>query len=128
MSAFIITRIQVGDYDTWRGMFDHDRPGAREKAIVQRVFRRVDVDDVGEQFQAIRSLIRDQDAKVVNAVQVLPSVAEREDEKVRRRGDAACCLVCVSRRSQNRSKYHNSAPVRQNRCYVVLEARLALAL
>jgi hypothetical protein len=42
MSAFIITRIHVGDYDTWRPMFDQDRPGAREKAKVQRVFRRVD--------------------------------------------------------------------------------------
>ena len=42
MSAFIITRIQVGDYDTWRAMFDQDRPGAREKAKVQRVFRGVD--------------------------------------------------------------------------------------
>ena len=42
MSAFIITRIQVGDYDAWRPMFDQDRPRAREKAIVQRVFRGVD--------------------------------------------------------------------------------------
>ncbi|MEP7335844.1 MAG: hypothetical protein ABI717_08700 [Actinomycetota bacterium] len=42
MSAFIITRIQVGDYDTWRTMFDQDRLRAREKAIVQRVFRKVD--------------------------------------------------------------------------------------
>jgi hypothetical protein len=42
MSAFIITRIHVGDYDTWRPMFDQDRPKAREKAKVQRVFRRVD--------------------------------------------------------------------------------------
>ena len=42
MSAFIITRIQVGDYDAWRPMFDQDRPGAREKASVQRVFRGVD--------------------------------------------------------------------------------------
>jgi hypothetical protein len=42
MSAFIITRIQVGDYDTWRSMFDQDRPRAREKARVVRVFRRVD--------------------------------------------------------------------------------------
>ncbi|MGZ8702068.1 MAG: hypothetical protein ACXWZY_07230 [Gaiellaceae bacterium] len=42
MSAFIITRIQVGDYDTWRPMFDEDRPHAREKAKVQRVFRSVD--------------------------------------------------------------------------------------
>jgi hypothetical protein len=42
MSAFIITRIHVGDYDTWRPMFDEDRPRAREKAKVQRVFRKVD--------------------------------------------------------------------------------------
>jgi hypothetical protein len=42
MSGFIITRIQTGDYDTWRPMFDQDRPGAREQATAQRVFRRVD--------------------------------------------------------------------------------------
>jgi hypothetical protein len=42
MSAFVITRIQVGDYDTWRPMFDQDRPRAREKAKVQRVFRDVE--------------------------------------------------------------------------------------
>jgi len=42
ISAFILTRIQTGDYDTWRPLFDQDRPKAREKARVQRVFRRVD--------------------------------------------------------------------------------------
>ena len=42
MSAFVITRIQVGDYETWRPMFDQDRPRAREKAKLQRVFRNVD--------------------------------------------------------------------------------------
>ena len=42
MSAFIITRIQTGDYETWRPMFDQDRPQAREQATVQRVFRSVD--------------------------------------------------------------------------------------
>jgi hypothetical protein len=42
MSAFIITRIQVGDYDAWRPMYDQDRPQAREKASVQRIFRNVD--------------------------------------------------------------------------------------
>jgi hypothetical protein len=45
MSAFIITRIQVGDYESWRPMFDQDRPRAREKATVQRVFRNVDDPD-----------------------------------------------------------------------------------
>jgi len=42
VSAFIITRIQTGDYDSWRPMFDQDRPKAREKSKVQRVFRVVD--------------------------------------------------------------------------------------
>jgi hypothetical protein len=42
VSAFIITQINVGDYDTWRPMFDQDRPHAREKAKLQRVFRMVD--------------------------------------------------------------------------------------
>ena len=48
MSAFIITRIQVGDYDSWKPMFDQDRPQAREKAKVQRIFR--DVDDPNNVF------------------------------------------------------------------------------
>ena len=42
MSAFIITRIHVGDYDTWRPMFDQDKPKAREHAKVQRILRSVD--------------------------------------------------------------------------------------
>jgi hypothetical protein len=48
MSAFIITRIQTGNYDAWRPMFDQDRPQAREKATVQRVLR--NVDDPNEVF------------------------------------------------------------------------------
>lgn len=48
MSAVIITRIQTGDYDTWRPMFDQDRPRAREKATAQRVLR--NVDDPNEVF------------------------------------------------------------------------------
>ena len=40
--AFILTRIQVGDYDTWKPMFDQDRPQAREKAKTQRIFRSVE--------------------------------------------------------------------------------------
>ena len=48
MSAFIITRIQTGDYDGWRPMFDQDRPQAREKALLQRVLR--SNDDPNEVF------------------------------------------------------------------------------
>ena len=42
MAAFIITRIQTGEYIRWRPMFDQDKPRAREKAQVQRVLRSVD--------------------------------------------------------------------------------------
>ncbi|HEV2875455.1 MAG TPA: hypothetical protein VGW14_09925 [Thermoleophilaceae bacterium] len=45
LPAFIVTRIQVGDYDTWRAMYDQDRPRARETAKTQRVFRGVDDPD-----------------------------------------------------------------------------------
>jgi hypothetical protein len=48
VSAFIITRIQTGDYDRWRPMFDQDQPRAREKAVVQRVLR--SADDPNEVF------------------------------------------------------------------------------
>jgi len=42
VTAFIITRIQTGNYDEWRPLFDQDRPRAREQARVQRVLRSVD--------------------------------------------------------------------------------------
>jgi hypothetical protein len=42
MTAYILTRIHVGDYDRWRPMFDQDKPKAREHARVQRVLRSVD--------------------------------------------------------------------------------------
>ena len=48
MSAFIITRIQTGDYERWRPMFDQDQPRAREKALLQRVLR--SADDPNEVF------------------------------------------------------------------------------
>ena len=48
MSAFIITRIQTGDYDRWRPMFDQDRPRARERALLQRVLQ--SADDPNEVF------------------------------------------------------------------------------
>jgi len=45
MSAFIFTRINVGDYGAWRPMFDKDLPRAREKATEVRVFRAEDDPD-----------------------------------------------------------------------------------
>ena len=40
--AFIVTRIQVGDYAVWKPMFDLDGPGARRDAQGHRVLRSVD--------------------------------------------------------------------------------------
>ena len=40
--AFIVTRISVGDYDTWKPMFDKDEPGARRGAKGHRVLRGVE--------------------------------------------------------------------------------------
>jgi hypothetical protein len=42
VTAFVITRIHVGNYDRWRPQFDQDKPRAREQATVQRVLRSVD--------------------------------------------------------------------------------------
>jgi hypothetical protein len=48
VAGFVITRIQTGNYDVWRPMFDQDRPRARERATTQRVLR--SVDDPNEVF------------------------------------------------------------------------------
>jgi hypothetical protein len=40
--TFIVTRINVGDYDTWKPMFDKDVPGARHSAKGHRVLRGVE--------------------------------------------------------------------------------------
>jgi hypothetical protein len=46
--AFIITRINVGDYDTWKPMFDQDQPGARAASKGWQVLR--NIDDPNEVF------------------------------------------------------------------------------
>ena len=47
-SAFVVTRIHVGDYDAWKPMFDKDEPGARHGAKGHRVLR--SLDDPNEVF------------------------------------------------------------------------------
>jgi hypothetical protein len=46
--AFFLTRINVGDYDAWKPMFDQDLPGARRGAKGYRIFRTED--NPGEVF------------------------------------------------------------------------------
>jgi hypothetical protein len=78
MSAFIITRIQVGDYDTWRPMFDQDRPRAREKAKRQRVFRAVE--DPGQVFIVLEFESLD-DAQEARRRLVSSGVLDRFEDK-----------------------------------------------
>ncbi len=78
MSAFIITRIQVGDYDTWRPMFDQDLPRAREKATMQRVFR--SVDDPGHVFIFLE-FASTQDAQEAQRRLVESGVLDRFEDK-----------------------------------------------
>jgi hypothetical protein len=40
--TYILTRINVGDYDAWKQMFDKDEPGVRTSANGWRVFRSVE--------------------------------------------------------------------------------------
>ena len=37
--AFMLTRIVVEDYDSWKAMFDQDPPGVRREALGYRLFR-----------------------------------------------------------------------------------------
>ena len=78
MAAYIITRIQTGDYDRWRPMFDQDRPRAREKAQTQRVLR--NVDDPNEVFIYLEfsSL---EDANEARERLVASGVLDRFDDK-----------------------------------------------
>ncbi|MGH2965084.1 MAG: hypothetical protein ACRDMH_06855 [Solirubrobacterales bacterium] len=46
--AFIMTRVQVGDFDAWKPIFDQDPPGARKAATGYRLFR--NVEDPNEVF------------------------------------------------------------------------------
>ena len=78
MSAFIITRIHVGDYDAWRPMFDQDRPRAREKAKVERVFRAFDDPNHVFVFLEFESL---EDAQEARGRLVESGVLDRFEDK-----------------------------------------------
>ena len=46
--AVVLTRINVGDYEAWKPMFDQDSPGARRSALGHRLFR--NTEDPNEVF------------------------------------------------------------------------------
>lgn len=49
--AYVITRLGVGDYESWKAVFDQDQPRARVDSKGHRVFR--SVDDPGEVFVVV---------------------------------------------------------------------------
>jgi hypothetical protein len=49
--AFVLARFQVGDYDSWKGMFDSDPAGRKETAKGHRLYR--SVTNPGEVFVAV---------------------------------------------------------------------------
>ena len=46
--AYFLTRLNVGDYDAWKQMFDQDTPGARAASKGHRLLR--NVDDPGQVY------------------------------------------------------------------------------
>ena len=76
--AFILTRINVVDYDAWKPQFDRDAPGARAAAKGYRVFR--SVDDPGEVFVLVEFASAD-DAKEGRERLVRSGVLDRFSDK-----------------------------------------------
>jgi hypothetical protein len=49
--TYIFTRIDVGEYEAWKPMFDTDSPGAREAAKGHRIYR--GIENPNEVFLAV---------------------------------------------------------------------------
>ena len=76
--AFILTRIQVGDYDTWKPMFDQDAPRARESSSGWRIFR--GVENPNEVFIQVE-FASAEDAATARERLLASGVLERFDDK-----------------------------------------------
>ena len=66
--------IDVGDYDTWKAMFDQDLPGARKAALGYHLFRAVE--DEGEVFVQVEFATAD-DAREARERLVASGVLDR---------------------------------------------------
>lgn len=76
--AFLLTRLHVGDYGTWKPMFDEDGPGARRSAKGHRLFR--NVDNPGEVFILVEFASAD-DAKIGRERLLSSGVLDRFTDK-----------------------------------------------
>ena len=75
---FILTRINVGDYDQWKPMFDQDVPQARSEAKGHRIFR--NADEPGEVFVLVEFDSAD-DARGGREKLLASGVLDRFDDK-----------------------------------------------
>jgi hypothetical protein len=76
--AFILTRINVGDYDRWKPMFDQDVPGARADARGHRILR--NADDPSEVFVMVEFATADE-AKAGREKLLSAGVLDRFEDK-----------------------------------------------
>ena len=76
--AFIVTRINVGDYDRWKPMFDKDEPGARHSAVGHRVLR--GVENPNEVFVVVE-FASTEDAKIGRDKLLTSGVLDRFPDK-----------------------------------------------
>jgi hypothetical protein len=76
--AFILTRIKVGDYDTWKPMFDQDSPGVRKSAKGWRILR--NLDEPGEVFILIEFASADE-ARAGRELLLASGVLDRFSDK-----------------------------------------------
>lgn len=76
--AFIMTRIDVGDFDAWKPMFDSDGPGARKAAKGYRLLR--GVENPNEVFLIIE-FASVEDAKAAREKLLASGVLDRFQDK-----------------------------------------------
>ena len=76
--AFILTRVNVGDYDAWKPMFDSDGPGTRTKAKSHRLLR--NADDANEVFIIIE-FASEADAREAREKLLASGVLDRFQDK-----------------------------------------------
>ena len=75
---FIMTRINIGDFDAWKPSFDKDIPRAREAATGYRLFR--SLEDPGEVFVQVEFASAD-DARIGRDRLLSSGVLDRFSDK-----------------------------------------------
>lgn len=81
--AFIVTRINVGDYDRWKPMFDQDAPGTRSEAKSHRILRNADAPNevfIAIEFDSVDQARAGRDKLLASGV--LNRFDDKDDPKV----------------------------------------------